>query len=98
VTENLTPGKFTTIPLPDAAKPPVVANAARGKPVPYILLRDGPEARLSRALLHKLVAFDTKLRVAGASSFGQGTIACSSVSANRDRIGSDGAPCETGYP
>jgi uncharacterized protein len=41
-----------------------------GAPNPYILVRDGLEARLTRAVFYQLVDLGTEERVAGATKFG----------------------------
>jgi uncharacterized protein len=41
-----------------------------GETIPYILVRDGIEARLSRAVFYDLVARGTEKRIAGARVFG----------------------------
>jgi uncharacterized protein len=47
-----------------------LATAASGGTVPYILVRDGLEARLSRPVFYELVERATLSRVAGARVFG----------------------------
>jgi hypothetical protein len=47
-----------------------VESAARGATVPYILVRDGLEARLSRAVFLDLVERGSERRVAGGRTFG----------------------------
>ena len=47
-----------------------VATSASGEMVPYILVRDGIEARLSRALLYDLVEYGSEAPVAGVRAFG----------------------------
>jgi uncharacterized protein len=45
-------------------------TAARGETVPYILVRDGLEARLSRPVFYELVELGTEERLGGEASFG----------------------------
>jgi uncharacterized protein len=47
-----------------------VETAAGGSTVPYILVRDGLEARLSRPVFYELVELGTEERLAGARTFG----------------------------
>jgi len=47
-----------------------IETAASGETVPYILLRDAIEARLSRPVFYDLVELAIKERVAGARAFG----------------------------
>lgn len=46
------------------------ANTARGETIPYILIRDGLEARLSRTVFFDLVECGIESRHAGAAAFG----------------------------
>jgi hypothetical protein len=47
-----------------------VETAARGGPVPYILVRDGLEARLARPVFYELVEFGAEERFEDAAEFG----------------------------
>jgi len=47
-----------------------VETAARGGPVPYILVRDGLEARLARPVFYDLVDLGTEERFEDAAAFG----------------------------
>lgn len=47
-----------------------VETAANGEPAPYILVRDGIEARLARPVFYDLVELGIEQRVGGASQFG----------------------------
>lgn len=47
-----------------------VETAASGEPAPYILLRDGLEARLSRPVFYELVERATEEQIAGETLFG----------------------------
>jgi uncharacterized protein len=47
-----------------------IETTASAETVPYILLRDGIEARLSRPVFYDLVELGTEERVAGARAFG----------------------------
>jgi hypothetical protein len=47
-----------------------VETAASGGPVPYILVRDGLEARLARPVFYELVELGTEERVGGVAEFG----------------------------
>lgn len=55
----------------DSAHPlRVVSDSATGAPRPYILVRDGLEARLTRPVFYELVDFGSEERVGGATRFG----------------------------
>jgi hypothetical protein len=47
-----------------------VETAASGEPAPYILLRDGLEARLARPVFYELVELGTEERIGAATQFG----------------------------
>jgi len=47
-----------------------VETAASGEPAPYILVRDGLEARLARPVFYELVELGTEERVGGTTQFG----------------------------
>jgi uncharacterized protein len=47
-----------------------VETAASGEPAPYILVRDGIEARLARPVFYELVELGSEQRVADAAQFG----------------------------
>jgi len=53
-----------------ADNPLRVETAASGEPAPYILVRDGLEARLARPVFYELVELGTEERVEGATQFG----------------------------
>lgn len=47
-----------------------IATAASGEPAPYILVRDGLEARLARAVFYELVDLGAEEEVAGEAQYG----------------------------
>jgi hypothetical protein len=47
-----------------------VETAANGEPAPYILVRDGLEARLARPVFYELVELGSEQQVGGAAQFG----------------------------
>ena len=47
-----------------------VETAANGEPAPYILVRDGLEARLARPVFYELVELGTEQQVGGRAQFG----------------------------
>jgi hypothetical protein len=47
-----------------------VETAADGEPAPYLLVRDGLEARLSRPVFYELVEFGTEEDIAGTRQYG----------------------------
>jgi 8-oxo-dGTP pyrophosphatase MutT (NUDIX family) len=66
-----------------------VEIAASGQPAPYILVRDGLEARLSRPVFYDLVELGVEEQVEGVASSGYGAEAGSSGLASPGRIGND---------
>lgn len=53
-----------------ADNPLRVETAARGEPAPYILVRDGLEARLARPVFYELVELGTEERIGETTQFG----------------------------
>jgi hypothetical protein len=53
-----------------AENPLRIETAASGEPAPYILVRDGLEARLARPVFYDLVELGSEERVEGTTQFG----------------------------
>lgn len=54
----------------DAAHPLRVATAANGEPRPYVLVRDGLEARLLRPVFYELVDLACEEQIGGSTAYG----------------------------